>query len=375
MGEQACLEAMANGTLTSFEDDSVTVLSNWMLSGFSNLTSVKLPSCVALCSNALANCASLETVDILGGYNQTGTGAPYAYGIDSSVLANTPALKALVMRANAITTISYNTSWVFGSSGILKGTGAVYVNDGMLDAYRSHSQWSKYNLIILPISEYPRTGSLETVSDTWAEIAAASANGTYSSKYRVGDLKELEIDGSTYLMQLVGMDADVLASDGTTPVPMTWMSYRQMHSVHAMNSQLTTVGGWEQSTMRSWLADTVMQQLPAEVQSAIKEVRKYSRTYESGAAVPNGCVTADKLWIPSANEVLSSTAYETLGPKYTILSTANSYGRAKFRDSASSSTYFLRTCSNATQYRHVANSTDGSSNANITQGVCLGFCI
>jgi len=359
LGEQACLDALVSNTLTSFEDDGVTKVGSHCLSYHTALTDVTLPQCKAIDRYGLSNCTNLEVVDMLG----TGTVGEGAFMFDAK-------LKHLILRGSSMT--SSPDSSTFNRTPILMGEGAIYVQQELLATYKANSGWMGYT--ILPISQYPKHGLPETISDSWSEIIAASANGTYSSKYAVGDVKSMDIGGTTYYFQLVAMGADVLASDGTTTVPMTWLMFKKYYgTIRDMNSTATTAGGWEASAMRSWLSNTVLPLIPTEVQAAIKEVRKYSDTY--GSAIVHDQTTSDKLWIPSAREMFGGSYYEQTGPIYSEVF-YNARSRIKYDQSGFTNNWWLRSTYSDTIFRRVGNSGDSNSGvANAFAGVVLGFSI
>lgn len=351
MGEQACLDALIADTLTSFEDDGVAKAN---CAYHNTLSSVKLDNCTSVTS--LSSCENLITLDIKG----TGT---LSYGAFSTCRK----LKHLVLRGASKTTIG---SSVFTATPILINYGAVYVPSDLVSTYKADSNWSKYT--ILPISEYPNDSLPETVSDTWAQIAAASQDGTYASKYSVGDVKSIDIDGTTYYVQLVAKDADVLASDGVSNAHMTWMLFKKTYGTHAMNGN----GEWANSDMRSWLSGTVLPLLPSDVQNAIKEVIKNTDIYASASgALTHDKQTIDKLWIPSAREIFGGSSYEQNGPIYSGIFT-DSDSRVMYNADISTKACWLRSASSGTQYRTIGTSGSASTSSQTTQsGVIFGFCI
>ena len=368
MGEQACLDALVADTLTTFEDDGISTVGENALQHHDALTNVTMSQCKNVNSYGLANCTNLEVVDIQG----TGTIAANAFNGDTN-------LKHVILRGSTMGSLF--TTNAFDKTLLAMCEGAIYVQSTLVDSYKAGTNWSSF--VILPIDAYPAT-DFSTISDSWSDIITAVGNGTYDSKYAIGDTKSIVIDGTTYYMQLVAKDADVLASDGATTVATTWLMFKRVYGTkHPMNSTKTTEGGWASSEMRSWLSGTVLPLLPAEVQAAIKEVRKYSGTYEDGAVVKDGSVTADKLWIPSYYELNVSTEYETQGATYSTSlypsgtgSTANSH-RIKYDQSCYGTSWWLRSALSATAFRSILN----GGGVNITPAdttsycVVLGFCI
>lgn len=95
------------------------------------------------------------------------------------------------------------------------------------------------------------TGLTETITDSWEEILAAVANGTYKTKYQVGDTKILDVgsEGSV-CMQIAAFDADTLA-DGTGKAPISWISEQLLITSHRMNPSLVT--NYDESTKAAWV--------------------------------------------------------------------------------------------------------------------------
>lgn len=135
-------------------------------------------------------------------------------------------------------------------------------------------------------------------------------------------------------------------------------------AIHQMNTSNTASGGWEKSAIRSWLSDTVLPAMPADLQAVIATVNKVN-TFGYGTSP-----TQDKLWIPSYTEVgLGGDE----GSKYGIFTDDSS--RIRKYDN-SNNYWWLRSVTPSGTFRCVYD--DGSliyGFANETSGVVLGFCI
>ena len=224
-----------------------------------------------------------------------------------------------------------------------------------------------------------KTDEPEALTDTWEEIAAASRDGTYKERYRIGDTKELDMGSEGIItMKLVAMDEDELA-DGSGKAPMTWVADELLQSEHYMNSEGTNEGGWEASEMRAWLRETVLPLMPEEVRNNIREVTKYSYSYEEH----KGVASKDTIWIPSDREVFyadhsKNYTMEETGAVYTS-SFTNDETRKRSRDGESgASWWWLRSASISASYRFydVNSSGDrGHGIANSDGGVVVGFCL
>ena len=226
----------------------------------------------------------------------------------------------------------------------------------------------------------------DTITDSWDDIITNIGNGTYSTKYAVGDTKTLDLGTEGKIkMQLVAKDTDDLA-DGSGKAPTTWISQQLIATSHRMNPAREgssgaytegtgTIGGWEKTEMRSWLKETVKPLIPANVLAAIKPVTKYSQICNTSSKAVNNVTSTEDVWIPSAREV-GFTGYETEGPTYTGLFTANA-DRIKSKTGASSASWWWTRSANISyNFRNV--SSDGSygnNDASNSGAVVLGFCL
>ena len=166
---------------------------------------------------AFYNCPKLKEVDL------TGEGAlsllEYAFSEDKK-------LTDLILRGSSVAAITYvNNSYagytVMSSTPIAAGLGTVYVPDDLVANYKSASNWGAYRNRIYPISAYPIT-NYETISDSWDDIVAAENDGSYLSKYKVGDTKLFKVNGSDVYAQIAGIDQDDKA-DGSGKAHISWL--------------------------------------------------------------------------------------------------------------------------------------------------------
>lgn len=348
------------GTMTDYQSSTATVVGADAFRYRTNLETAQT-SATSIGGYAFGGCTALTTAEL------TNTSPATIYNYAFSACAS---LDSLILRSTTKSTLSNAVS--LENTPIAIKRGAVYVPTALVSEYKADSAWSNY--IIADIADYPLT-DYSTISDSWTDIIAACGNGTYSSKYALGDTKSVVINGTTYYMQLVAKDVDVLATDGTTTVPTTWVITGLYYIAHTMNPSSTSSGGWSSSGMRSWLSETVFPLLPSELQGAIKEVRKYSDTYENGAIVHDQ-QTSDKLWIPSAREVFGGISYEQTGADYTTFFTSNAI-RVRYNSFINGSSWWLRSAATASSFRAPGpnGSSGGYSGATSTYGVVLGFCI
>lgn len=225
-------------------------------------------------------------------------------------------------------------------------------------------------------------GINETITDSWEEIIAACADGTYSTKYSVGDTKLLNLGSEGFVaMQIAAFDADTLA-DGSGKAPISWISEQLLKTDHRMNPEIVTnsdgtyqegtgsIGGWEKSEMRSYLIDTIKPLIPNSVSNAIKSVTKTQPAYNtSGSSFTQ--TTTDAIWIPSRDEMFGSSSLY-----YPLFQDTNANRSKKTLDSTSASLrWWIRSAYSVSFFGCVSPdghaSNDGSTGS---WGVALGFC-
>lgn len=389
LGDQATVDALIANTLTDLEEDGITTLRDYALRGRTALQSVNFPNLKEINRYAFQSCTGLTSVTIpavtfigLNAFDgDTGliaidlTGSS-AVTIQAAAFNGCTSLTHLVIRSTTRSALN-NTSALTGTK-IALGEGGIYVPSSLLNDYKSASNWSSFADNIYPLEDYPRT-SFDTISDTWAEIIAAANDGSYTSKYSIGDTKNLDFGSEgVHKMQIVAFDEDDLA-DNSGKAHITFICKDQLPTAHRMKATNTTSGGYEATEMRTYLSDTILPKLPAEVQAAIKEVTKVQSTYES-AVVKDGQTTTEKLWIPSDYEVGLGTTYETTGARYATAfpsgtSTAAKNARIKNRN-GSANGWWLRSVYTDINFRSMGYDGVGSGGkASVAVGVVPGFCI
>ena len=221
---------------------------------------------------------------------------------------------------------------------------------------------------------------VEEITDSWDTIIANIDNGTYATKYKLGNYKPLDLGTEgTINMQIVAMDADELASGGTAP--LTFLGMELLNTGHAMNTTSSNVGGWNSSAMRSYLLNTIQPLVPSTIAARLQTVKKYSSVSNNGQLIVDGQITYDKLWIPGVREVFinnDSKYHETQGPAYAPVFTDSTRLIKKRLESDSSTYWGLRSCSVISPYFEGINNSGNLYNLNPTAnntGVCLGFCL
>lgn len=224
------------------------------------------------------------------------------------------------------------------------------------------------------------------ITDSWEEIIESCEDGTYMDKYRIGDLKELDLgQEGLIMMELVAKYEDSLTdyTDDEKISHMTWIARTPLNSRHSMYDGETKEGNWLKSDMRTWLRESILPLFPEEVRLHIKEVQKYSVTAydkETGtndydADESNSVFSDDTIWIPSYEELFHEYFSDTSYPVYKIAFSDNT-SREINPNGASGTWWWLRSAYHYDSFYCVK--PDGSwdyKDVNDEGSVIIGFCL
>ena len=232
---------------------------------------------------------------------------------------------------------------------------------------------------------YAQFGSpleVKEITDDWATIIANIDNGTYKSKYKIGNYKPLDLGNEGIInMQIAGFDVDDLA-DGSGKAPISFIGKELLATSHNMNgSQLQTngdgtyregtgaIGGWEVCKNRTYLKETIKSLIPELVCSRISEVAKTQVSYNaSGSKFTQ--TTQDDVYIPTSSEITSGGLYYKL-----FAGSISSRIKTKVGEE-NASTWWMRNASNREKF--ITTVKDGmfaSGYPDVSYGICLGFCL
>ena len=160
-------------------------------------------------------------------------------------------------------------------------------------------------------------------NNTWEQIIEACQNNAVPETWVVGDQKAMTINGTDYMIDIIGTNHDIY-SDGSGTAPLTF----QMHDCYNTHYAIYTPGmsvkwsQWDMSTLRTDYLNTIFAMMPNEVQIAIKEVDKvyYALNLRSLST------TQDKLFVLAEVEVIGnvSLSYGEEGSQYEYYTAGNS---------------------------------------------------
>ena len=292
--------------------------------------------------------------------------------------------------------MTYDGSSVIGTSTITNGTPdsipTVPNRTGDANYTYAHVGWSTEangtntvslenitdSMTVYAVYEKKMTG--DTINDGWSTIVASAKDGTYKTKYSVGDLKTVDLGTQgLHQMQLVAFDADDKA-DGSGKAPMTWVMKDLLKTNHRMNPSKVdgqegtgTLGGYDKTEMKSYLTETILPLFPADIRNNIVPVTKHQKAFDaSGTAFQQA--STETIWIPGDKEVFNDTTVDTDGPAYS--DAFNSNASRKKNKNSSVYNWWLRSARNTTQFIIINNlGTDSNNDTSFTYGVCPGFCM
>ncbi len=378
LGEQATLDGLVARTLTNFEEDGVTIIHDRALFKFNSLTSIKMPNLMqcgeyAFAATGLTEVAAdsfpkLTRIGVHGFADcKSLTKARFdvlSY-IPSACFSGCSKLKELVLLNSNKVSLYYSDAFDF--TPIKVGFGTVYVPESLLATYKADSNWKK--LFLAAYEDYPVLPG--TIQDSWSDILAAEADGSYLTKYQIGDTKFQQIGDYLFDLEIIAFDKDDLA-DGSGKAHITWIAKHIVFNA-TMNSPRTSDGGWARCKLRSNLR-AMLDSSSADFKAAVKEVNKTYYNYTTS----NTETIADTIWIPSIYEVgLTSTPRESSGVMYDdVFSASDANTRIKCNMNDSPSSWWLRSAvsSGGTFFYMNSSGSAFSGNSNNSYGVVLGLC-
>lgn len=255
-------------------------------------------------------------------------------------------------------------------------------------------------------------------NNTWEQIAKASDEGIASQLWKVGDCKEIVLNGTvgaltfndyhTYAF-IIGFDHNAsregsnrihfqlakTALSGGTDICFTDGAYYSVGSSAAfrMNTSNTNSGGWEDSYMRNNICGTsksttsgrIMGAIPAELRNALKSVTKYTDNTGGGSASSSAVTaTTDYFFLLSVYEVFGNAAYSNgyeanYQQQYAYYSAGNSKVKYQHNSTGSAANWWLRSPRAGDSSRFVNVDTAGTAYpytvASASFGFAPGFCV
>lgn len=243
--------------------------------------------------------------------------------------------------------------------------------------YNGSQKTKVYTLEVIGIVYvYPFVVGATLEATSWDNIAAVSKFGQAPNYWKVGDKKNITVNGVTYAAQIIGFDHDILTTaDGSrTKAGITFQLVDCLKTTYSMNGSNTNVNGWRGSTMRTSTMATLLNQLSADLKSVLKFVNKVTSVGNNSSGLET---TSDKLFLLSEIEVFGATQYSYAGEgkQYEYYTAGNSTIK---KVNGSANFWWERSpCSgNTSNFCFVYNSGSANfGNASYSFGVSFGFCV
>lgn len=216
----------------------------------------------------------------------------------------------------------------------------------------------------------------------WETIAEESEKGNAQKYFAVGDEKTIELTtGEQVTLVILGFNHDDLTSGGKAGITIGMKEL--LATKYRMNASNTNAGGWDESEMRTTTMQTLLGQLPSDLQAAIKSVNKKAT---SGGASTTIKTSSDKLFLFSEVEIdgTTSSGYASEGEQYEYWKTVKDGTVAADRvkklsnGGGSADSWWLRSpnVSGSYGFRYITSTGYVNYfNAYYTYGVSFGFCV
>ena len=136
--------------------------------------------------------------------------------------------------------------------------------------------------------------------DSWSKIAANVKSGN-TSKYNVGDTKEVNLgDLGTHTVRIANKTACTNGETSETACGFI-VEFADIITEQKFNSTMTSIGGWRDSELRTYVNETIYNAFPSELRNVISTTKVISG-YGSASGEAN-FETQDKLYLLSAHEI------------------------------------------------------------------------
>ncbi|MDD5800190.1 MAG: DUF6273 domain-containing protein [Coriobacteriales bacterium] len=119
-------------------------------------------------------------------------------------------------------------------------------------------------------------------------------------------------------------------SDGSGKAGITFI-FKDAIASGSMNDSQTNAGGWQSSSLRSWLSTSGVGLIPDDLRKNIVQVKKYTNNVGQSADASSVTSTDDMLWLFSYNELGGSTSgwgdasvYQSEGDSYLLFQYSSS---------------------------------------------------
>lgn len=223
------------------------------------------------------------------------------------------------------------------------------------------------------VTVYPFVVGSSLEDTSWSDISIMSQFGVCDQYFKVGDKKNITVNGVSYPVQIIGFNHDTLTAGGTAGV--TFQLVNCLATTYSMEASNTNANGWEGCVMRkTTLNTTIYGQLNSDLKAVIKAANKVSSVGNNSSGLET---TSDKLFLLSEIEVFGATTYSFAGEgsQYEYYKAGNSTIKTV---NGSANTWWERSPrSGSTGYfcGVYGSGTASYDSASDSYGVSFGFCV
>ena len=152
------------------------------------------------------------------------------------------------------------------------------------------------------VINYERPKATTFASDSWETIAAVVQDGQLDA-YQVGDVKEIEIDGTSYTVRVANNTTpnECNGTDFSETACGFVIEFVEILENRQMNETRTNVGGWPKSNIRTYANGDFFNKLPDDLKNAIIDTKVISG--HGSTSGEKNFTSIDKIYLLSAHEV------------------------------------------------------------------------
>ena len=223
------------------------------------------------------------------------------------------------------------------------------------------------------VTVYPFVVGNSLKETSWSDLSIMSKFGVCDKYFKVGDTKNITVNGVSYPVRIISFNHDTLTSGGTAGI--TFQLVNCLNARYQMETASTNANGWEGCLMRkTTLNSTIYGQLNSDLKAVIKAVNKVSSVGNNSSGLET---TSDKLFLLSEIEIFGSTHYSFAGEgkQYEYYAAGNSTIKTV---SGSANYWWERSPRSGDTGNFCTVNEGGAANyygANTSRGVSFGFCV
>lgn len=209
------------------------------------------------------------------------------------------------LKATGITNGGYLENYTYSDLSINSLDKFTVVGTEAVNVSASNKGVGNYQETVTGSITIPTREAFDIIEDSWEEIDAAIADGSYKAKYKVGDLARLSISGEyNGYVQIIGIDKDYDEDNDT--IPITWMLKDALSDLRTFNNS-ELCGSYLDSEVKSYI-EGQEEHIIDDISSMIVSANKEICYYDNGRKYTTALL---RLWMLSSYEVLYRYTYHS----------------------------------------------------------------